>query len=662
MPRFLGRSLRVVFDISVMSLAYWLAWLFRFEFQIPVGAVEVALLTWPCVLGLQYATLVAFGIERIAWRYINMRDAQRVLTATALSAVVLVALRVTHLVPRTSSMIPLGVLAMDLVLVFVGVLGARASWRQYHEILARRKRSVHGDRHRVFVIGAGEAGVMVSREIVNRPDLHLQPVGFLDDNPFKVGKTIAGLQVLGTTGEVGALAQRLRVTRALITIANASGAEVRRITELCRDAGLETKIIPGIHEIVADKVNLSRAREVAIEDLLGREPVKLDEAVVGACLHGRVVLVTGAGGSIGAELCRQICRFGPERLVLLERFENALFEVHRELAAVFPGVRIEPCIADVCDVPRMTDVFEQTRPEIVFHAAAHKHVAMMEWNPGEAVKNNVGGTRIVATLSDRYAVDRFVLVSTDKAVNPTSVMGATKRVAEIYLQAFSQRSSTRFVTVRFGNVLGSAGSVIPIFRQQIAAGGPVLVTHPEMRRYFMTIPEACQLVMQAGAMGEGGEIFILDMGEPVKIVDLARDLVTLSGLRPDDDIEIRFTGMRPGEKLFEELSTAAEHAEKTRHPKVFIGKIKPHDWADVVDGMDHLLDAAGGAEVELVREALGALVPESTISPPHAAGKPGPRPIVKPIGGRVELAARVERPLTDPLEAPAAARNSAIRN
>jgi FlaA1/EpsC-like NDP-sugar epimerase len=654
-PQFLGRSLRIAFDIGVMSLAYWVAWLFRFEFQIPVVALDVAMLTWPCVVGLQYITLVALGVERMAWRYINMRDAVRVATAITLSATLLTALRLTHLLPVTSSVIPLGVLAMDFVLVYVGLVGVRASWRLHHELQARRRRLVHGDLHRVFVIGAGEAGVMVAREIVNRPDLNLQPVGFLDDNRFKVGKSIGGLQVLGTTDDVGTLAARLRVKRALITIANATGAEVRRITELCRDAGLQTKIIPGIHEIVGDKVNLSRAREVAIEDLLGREPVKLDEAVVGACLRSRIVLVTGAGGSIGSELCRQICRFGPERLVLLERFENAMFEIHRELAATFPHIPIDPCIADVCDVHRMTQVFARSKPEIVFHAAAHKHVPMMEWNPGEAVKNNVGGTRVVATLSDRFGVDRFVLISTDKAVNPTSVMGATKRAAEIYLQAFSQRSSTRFVTVRFGNVLGSAGSVIPIFRQQIAAGGPVLVTHPEMRRYFMTIPEACQLVMQAGAMGEGGEIYILDMGEPVRIVDLARDLVTLSGLRPDHDIEIRFTGVRPGEKLIEELSTAAEHAEKTRHPKIFIGKIPPQEWVDIIAGVDQLLDVAGGAEIDLVRSALAALVPECTI--------------VDPNGGSKKLPPRPERARPEPrdtaevvLGAAPPVRNSAIRN
>ena len=616
MPRYINRSLRVCFDIAVISLAYWLAWLFRFEFQIPDVALNVALLTWPCVLGVHFISLAVFGVPRMSWRYVDLRDAKRILLALSLSSVLLVILRVAQLLPITSNVIPFGVLAMDFILVLVGIISVRATWRAYNELLDRKKRSSHVEQRRVLLIGAGEAGVLVAREIANRPDLGLKPVGFLDDHPLKQRTSIGGLPVLGTTDDIKIVADRLNVERTLITIANASGAQIRRITELCRDAGLETKIIPGIYEIVGNRVNLSRVREVAIEDLLGRDPVKLEEETVGGSLSSRVVLVTGAGGSIGSELCRQICRFGPERLVLLERFENALFEIHRELAASFPHVQIEPRIADVTDVTRMTQVFESTKPEIVFHAAAHKHVPMMEWNPGEAVKNNVGGTRTVALLSDKFGVERFVLVSTDKAVNPTSVMGATKRVAEIIVQALSQRSQTRFVTVRFGNVLGSAGSVIPIFRQQIAAGGPVFVTHPEMRRYFMTIPEASQLVMQAGAMGHGGEIFILDMGEPVKIIDLARDLITLSGLRPDEDIEIRFNGIRPGEKLFEELSTAAEQATKTRHPKVFTGKIKPHEWTTVETAVDALLALASGTEMDRVRAALGTLVPEYAVAHP----------------------------------------------
>ena len=619
MPRFLNRGLTVVLDAIVLTLAYWMAWLFRMEFDLQPPYRDVFLITWPYVILLQYACLAAFGVPRMSWRYVSMRDSARVLWAGAASTAVLVALRLA--LPGlgvTLVIIPLGVIAMDFALAFLGLVGVRALRRLQGEAQQRRLRATGDERTRVLLIGAGEAGVIVARELVNRPDLGLQPVGFIDDDPLKIGTLVGGLPVLGRTADVGAIAERKRVGRVLITIANARGAEIRRITELCRDAELEPKIIPGIHEIVGEKVNLSRIREIAIEDLLGREPVRLDEAVVGASIRSRVVLVTGAGGSIGSELCRQVARFGPGRLVLVERFENALFEIHRELTAAFPHVPIEPRIADVCDARRMSQIFESCKPELVFHAAAHKHVPMMEWNSGEAVKNNVGGTRVVGELADRFGVERFVLISTDKAVNPTSVMGATKRVAEIYIQALSQRSSTRFVTVRFGNVLGSAGSVIPIFQQQIARGGPVRVTHPEMRRYFMTIPEASQLVMQAGAMGQGGEIFILDMGEPVRIVDLARDLITLSGLRPGEDIDIEITGVRPGEKLFEELSTDAEHADKTKHPKVFIGRIKPHDWDATLAGVQALIEAAEVGVVERVRAVLGEIVPEYREARPPA--------------------------------------------
>jgi FlaA1/EpsC-like NDP-sugar epimerase len=621
MPRLVKRSLQLALDLGVLSLAYWLAFLFRFEFAIPATVNDLLLLNWPYVVLVHYIALTAFGVPRMAWRYMNMRDALWVLTAVAASTAVLVMFRLALPMLTTSPNVylPLGVLAMDFALSFLAIVGLRVAWRFRGEIRDVKTRLTDGDRRRVLLVGAGEAGVLVAREIAQRPDLELQPIGFLDDNPLKIGTSIGGLPVLGSTADIAAIAQRKGVERVLITIANASGPQIRRIAETCRNAKLETKIIPGIYEIVGEKVNLSRIREVAIEDLLGREPVQLDEDVVSASISNRVVLVTGAGGSIGSELCRQICRFGPRRLVLVERFENALFEIHRELLAGFPDVAIEPAIADVTDAVRMDHVFASAKPELVLHAAAHKHVPMMEWNPGEAVKNNIGGTRVVGDLSDKHGVARFVLVSTDKAVNPTSVMGATKRVAEIYLQALSQRSSTRFVTVRFGNVLGSNGSVIPIFRDQIAKGGPVTVTHPEMRRYFMTIPEASQLVLQAGAMGHGGEIFILDMGEPVCITDLARDLITLSGLRPGEDIEIEFTGVRPGEKLVEELSTHAEHADKTKHPKIFTGRIKPHEWDAVVLGVESLLALAGGS-AERIRVALRAAVPE--YGEPVAAAPP----------------------------------------
>ncbi len=612
MPRFLARSLQIVLDCCVLSIAYWLAFLFRFEFALPASQLKLILVNWPYVIFSHYLALYVFGVPRVAWRYMTMGDAARVTFAMASSTAMLVVIRLALPMLTSSALVflPLGVLAMGFVLGFVGLIGVRAIWRFRGEIQGRKKRAVGTERQDVILIGAGEAGVLVAKEISNRPDLGLKPIGFLDDNPLKIGISIGGLSVLGATKDIAQIVANRQVKRALITIANAPGQEIRRIAELCRDAGLETKIIPGIYEIVGNMVNLSRIREVAIEDLLGREPINLDEGVVGSTIRSRIVLVTGAGGSIGSELCRQICRFGPARLILVERFENALFEIHRELAQAFPQVPIDPRIADVCDLPRMAQLFEIGKPELVFHAAAHKHVPMMEWNPGEAVKNNVGGTRAVADLADRFGVERFVLVSTDKAVNPSSVMGATKRVAEIYLQALSQRSKTRFVTVRFGNVLGSAGSVIPIFREQIAKGGPVTVTHPDMTRYFMTIPEASQLVLQAGAMGLGGEIFILDMGEPVRIIDLARDLITLSGLRPMEDIEIRISGIRPGEKLVEELATDAEHADKTKHPKVFIGRIKPHDWSSVDVGVTALLDFARGADAEQLRATLGTLVPE----------------------------------------------------
>jgi FlaA1/EpsC-like NDP-sugar epimerase len=639
--RLLNRGVQVALDAIVLSLAYWLAFLFRFEFRIPSDWLTVLLVTWPYVLLLQYASLTFFAVPRMSWRYVSIGDVVRVLGALMTATGVLATVRVAGpLVSDSVSVviIPLGVIAIDLALSFIGLAGVRGLRRLLGEASERRRKDAGLERHRVLLIGAGQAGVLAAREIANRPDLGLQAVGFLDDDRAKTGTTIGGLTVLGVTKDVGAIAERKHVTRALITIANAPGNQIRRIAELCRDAKLETKIIPGIGEIMGDKVNLSRIREVAIEDVLGREPVQLDEEVVGASIRSRVVLVTGAGGSIGSELCRQLCRFGPSRLVLVERYENALFEIHRELTSAFPMVPIDPCVADVCDSPRMEQVFAASKPELVFHAAAHKHVPMMEWNPCEAVKNNIGGTRALADCANRHGVERFVLVSTDKAVNPTSVMGTTKRVAEIYLQAFSHRSATRFVTVRFGNVLGSAGSVIPIFREQIAKGGPVTVTHPDMRRYFMTIPEASQLVMQAGAMGEGGEIFILDMGEPVKIVDLARDLILLSGLRPEEDIEIRFSGVRPGEKLFEELATSAEHADKTKHPKVLIGRIKPHAWEAVAIGVDALLELAHKADVDRVRSALGDLVPE------YRAARPASTKASSPVGEPALAAEATDEP------------------
>ncbi|MEZ4365367.1 MAG: nucleoside-diphosphate sugar epimerase/dehydratase [Kofleriaceae bacterium] len=618
MSRYLTRGLQVIGDLLTLSIAYWLAFLFRFEFRLPGVAGHMALLSWPYVIALEYAVLTALGVPRFSWRYVSLREMQRIAAAIVVATAVLVGLRLGLGGSQGlagSFAIPLGVLAMNAVMAFVGLVAARALRRLQGEAQERRRRAAGGVRTRVLLVGAGEAGVLVARELASRPDLGLDAVGFVDDDRQKHGTQIAGLTVLGATADVEEIAARKRVRRVLITIASAPGPELRRITLQCREAGLDTKIIPGVYEIVGDRVNLSRIRDVAIEDLLGREQVELDEAEVGGSIRARVVVVTGAGGSIGSELSRQVARFTPSRLVLVERFENALFEIHRELAASFPEVLIEPCVGDVGDAVRMERVFARFRPDVVFHAAAHKHVPMMEANPGEAIKNNVGGTRTVADLAERFGASQFVMISTDKAVNPSSVMGATKRVAELYTQSRA-RGRTRFVTVRFGNVLGSNGSVIPIFKEQIARGGPVTVTHPEMCRYFMTIPEAAQLVLQAGAMGAGGEVFILDMGKPVKIVDLANDLIRLSGLEPGVDVDVTFSGVRPGEKLFEELATDAERADKTKHPKIFIGRVRaPAEAAALEHEVERLLEAADGSDAAALRAALAQLVPEYAPAP-----------------------------------------------
>lgn len=609
MQRLARKTTQILLDVFVLAGGFVLAGLLRFDWAPPRSFFQGALVALPLVVAVQFGILSIFGLRRYSWRFVGLREAIRLGLGIALSTAVLALGRALGLFAGVA--LPWGVLLMDATLAFLGILAVRVLTRLYAERMRRQAPPPSADEPvRTLLIGAGQAGVLVARELENRPDLNLLAVGFVDDDPGKHGQIIQGLTVLGPSENLHEIARKKGAKQALITIAAAPRKDIRRIALLCEQAGIAAKVVPGLFEIVSGSGSFSAIRDVALEDLLGREPVDLDLDAIAEDLRDRVVLVTGAGGSIGSELCRQIARFGPRQLVLVEQAENALFLIHRELVGSFPDLDLVPRIADVCDADRMHSVFDEHRPEAVFHAAAHKHVPMMEWNPGEAVKNNVIGTRTVADMAHAFRARQFVLISTDKAVNPTSVMGATKRVAEMYVQSLAASSDTRYVTVRFGNVLGSNGSVIPIFREQLAKGGPITVTHPEMRRYFMTIPEACQLVLQAGSMGAGGEIFVLDMGEPVKIVDLALDLIRLSGLRPYEDIDVVFTGVRPGEKLFEELSTAEENVDKTRHPKIFIGRVVPGRLSEISASIDELVDAADRLEPPELRDLLASVVPE----------------------------------------------------
>jgi FlaA1/EpsC-like NDP-sugar epimerase len=471
---------------------------------------------------------------------------------------------------------PISVITIDTILGFGGLLGLRVLRRFLYEMGARKPglHKRHIKRKKALLVGAGRTGATLAREIAGRPDSELEIWGFVEDDPRSKGGRVSGIKVLGTTDDLPRFVDEIGVEQVVITLDSDDGKEVRRIVDLCSELGVRTQIVPSLDELALGKVSISRLRDVRIDDILGREPVVLDNANLSGLLSGRVVMVTGAGGSIGSELVRQISHFEPKRIILIERSEYSMFQIAREFTERNEAVELIPVIADVQHADRMEKIFADHLPDVVFHAAAHKHVSLMENNVAEAVANNSLATEELGRIAGECGVKQFVLVSTDKAVNPTSIMGATKRLAEIATQDLNRRfKSTAFVAVRFGNVLGSAGSVVPIFKDQIRKGGPVTVTHPEMTRYFMTIPEASQLVLQAAALGSGGEIFVLDMGKPVKILDLAKDMIRLSGLVPNEDIEIVFTGIRQGEKLFEELETTGENLVKTRHPKIFIGDI-----------------------------------------------------------------------------------------
>jgi len=614
----LHRRTQFVLDLATLTAAFLLAYLLRFDFRIPEHILANALVQLPLVVLLQFSSLLLLRVYNFVWRYVGIREVETFLRAAAYSALPLLALRFGLPDPYQAWRAPLSVIVLDTMLAFGGLLAMRVLRRVLYERYERGYRAMEaGDEGRtkpVLLVGAGRAGILAVREIQNRGDMDLVPLGFVDDDPLKQGMVIHGLRVLGTSQDIPRLAKELPVDHVILTMVDAGPEAVRRIVGICERERLKVRTVPGLYEVLAGKVSISRFRDIEIDDLLGRDPVQLEENLLETFLTGKSVMVTGAGGSIGSELVRQIARFNPRRLVLFERAEFALFEIDRELSALWPDLPIDARVGDVCDGPRVEEVLAEVRPEVIFHAAAHKHVPLMEANPAEAVKNNVLGTLALGETAGRHGVEAFILVSTDKAVRPTSVMGASKRLAELVVQKLDgDHPGTRFLAVRFGNVLDSAGSVIGIFRRQIARGGPVTVTHPDMRRYFMTIPEASQLVLQAGAMGRGGEIFVLDMGEPVQILELAEKMIRLSGFEPDLDIAIHFSGVRPGEKLFEEIELEGEEMSKTRHPKIFVGRLHPQpaEWIDST--IRRLRDLATAGDPDAVRRALGELVPESAL-------------------------------------------------
>jgi len=599
----------VAVHATLFALAYCFSFALRFDMQIPDYYITLIFDSLPWILLVKLLIFEYFDLYQGWWRYVSMHDLTQIIKASFVSALAVLAIGYMLFVRQG---FPRSIPIIDFILTVAMVGGSRFLVRAFKErrLLLNFVKD-RNDFHRVLIIGAGDAGETLAREIIKHPEMKYQVAGFLDDSPYKTNSRIHGFRVLGGVSDVNRVCKEHEVEEIIIAIPSATGEQMRRVVGLCEETGLKIKTIPGLDRLIDGRITVSQIREVEIEDLLGRKPVELDKEAIGLYLHGKNVLVTGAAGSIGSEICRQVLSFGPRELVLVDQNENGIFDMNRELLKLTTRASLRFFVADVTSEARMEHIFRQVQPEVIFHAAAYKHVPVMEENPGEAVRNNVLGTKVLADLCvSTGCVNRFVMISTDKAVNPTSVMGATKRIAERYVQRLSAKSETKFITVRFGNVLGSMGSVIPIFKEQIQKGGPVCITHPDMIRYFMTIPEASQLVLQAGSMGEGGEIFVLDMGEPVRIIDLAETLIKLSGLKPHVDIDVKFTGIRPGEKLFEELRLDSEEVVKTGHAKVFVHSACADYPADFDRSIRQLVQKADKANEAELRQMLSDMIPE----------------------------------------------------
>jgi FlaA1/EpsC-like NDP-sugar epimerase len=618
--RLVSSGAQTILDIFVLMAAFVLAYLLRFDFQIPRTYWHYVLVQTFYVVLLQFLALTLAGGRAFIWRYTDMAHIKSFFYAALGSLLLVVLLRVTLSETHQPWRIPLSICFIDSMLAFGGTFGLRILRRAAYEGNKRRGQ-LRGngsgkERRPVLLIGAGQAGVLAAKEIEGRGDLDLEIKGFIDDDRMKLGRSVVQRhKVLGSTDALPRLVHSLHIDHVVITIAQASRQDIHRIVKICEEIPVKVRIIPGLYEILDGRVEISRIRDVQIEDLLGRLPVQLDLDSISRELLGKTVMVTGAGGSIGSELARQVLHFSPAKLLLVERAEFALFDIDRALRALDSVGSIVPLVADVGDASRMRSIFQSYRPQVVIHAAAHKHVPLMETNPSEAIKNNVLNTRALGELAAEFKAEAFVLVSTDKAVRPTSIMGASKRIAELVVQDLARRCGTRVLAVRFGNVIGSNGSAIPIFQEQIRKGGPLTITDKRMQRYFMTIPEAAQLVLQASVIGKGGEVFVLHMGEPVRIMDLAETLISLSGLRPHHDIKIIETGIRPGEKLYEELRFETEETVATSHPKIFISKIATLESEAIQIALERLTELVQEKNEGELRRFLNELIPEARLSP-----------------------------------------------
>lgn len=575
----------MAFDAVLVSSALYLSYALRFGNLQISGYQGQFLAILPLVVVTRLALFSAYGLYQGMWRFVGVHDMVTIVKATTVGSVVIVSVlffsgRLLEF-PRS-----IFIISWFIVLVLVG--GSRFAYRLYREFFSHAGRQNREEAKNVLIIGAGSAGELILREILSANRSSFKPIGFVDDDRAKRNMTIHGLTVLGHTRNIPSIIQSCRVEMIIFAIAAAPAKAKRRIMMICKRTGVPVKILPGVGDVLKGSVKVSELRDFQIEDLLGRAPVRLDTFSIAQFLRNKTVLITGAGGSIGSELCRQAAKFLPRRIVLFERSEFNLYQIHMNMKELYPDLEINPVIGDVLNPNHVERTFARFMPEVIFHAAAYKHVPLMEMNPAEALRNNTLGTMLVADMARRFSVSKFVMVSTDKAVRPANMMGVSKRLAELVCEGLSNASTTQYVTVRFGNVLNSVGSVIPLFKRQIEKGGPITVTHPEIYRYFMTIPESVQLIMQAGAMGKGGEIFLLDMGEPVRIADLARDMIRLSGLEPDTDIRIEYTGLRLGEKMFEELLTDGEEVKSTLHEKIKVAGRAEVDGEELLSKLNAL--------------------------------------------------------------------------